>query len=356
MAFTTVEGHDTACLKNEGAVHQVALDENFAFTIYDDTPPEVLHHMLQVSHHSGRKSVKISPCDWRESQCSENHLMRNCPVYNKLNGSEKLDHILKASRCFNCYRKGHRAGECKSPLRCKECKTKHNLALHTVWQLKTNAVALLTRNISPVSLLTSPVMVATDNSMQKKETNVIHDNGATISLMDKEIADAIGIRGETCILGLSTIGDPNVVQQAFKAPINLHDSERKEIGKAWVHVVSSFVNLTAVDWSVQAAQFPYQASINFPKPFIGGKYHILLGNDNHHLSNPTPPTIAAKENPQSHPYACLTPLGWCAAGPTLPLVRGDPLFSMMVNNASQQYRKDFRKGVRKAHEEAGNGK
>jgi hypothetical protein len=136
--------------------------------------------------------------------------MRDCPVYNKLNDRDKLDHILKASRCFNCYRKGHRAGACKSPLRCRECKTKHNSALHAAWQLKTNAVALLTRNVSPVSLLTSPVMVATDNSMLKKETNIIHDNGATISLMDKEIADAIGLRGETRPLGLSTIGDPNV--------------------------------------------------------------------------------------------------------------------------------------------------
>jgi hypothetical protein len=41
--------------------------------------------------------------------------------------------------------------------------------------------------------------------------------------------------------------DPNVVQQAFKAQINFHDSEGKEIGKAWVHVVSSFVNSTK--WS-----------------------------------------------------------------------------------------------------------
>jgi hypothetical protein len=67
-AFTTLEGHETACRGNEAAVHQVALDENFVFTIYDDTPPEVIHHMLQVSHQSGRKSVKVSPCDWRESQ------------------------------------------------------------------------------------------------------------------------------------------------------------------------------------------------------------------------------------------------------------------------------------------------
>jgi hypothetical protein len=50
-------------------------------------------------------------------------------------------------------------------------------------------------------------MVGTDNTMLKKETNVIHDNGATISLMDKEVADSIGLRGETRTLGLSTMGD-----------------------------------------------------------------------------------------------------------------------------------------------------
>jgi hypothetical protein len=47
------------------------------------------------------------------------------------------------------------------------------------------------KNVSPISLLTSPVLVATDNSALKKETNLIHDNGASVSLMSKEIADAI---------------------------------------------------------------------------------------------------------------------------------------------------------------------
>jgi hypothetical protein len=111
-------------------------------------------------------------------------------------------------------------------------------------------------------------MVGTDNSMLEKETNVIHDNGAKISLMDKEVADSIGLRGERRPLGLATIGDPNVVQQAFKASINVHDSEGNEVGKAWVHVVSNFVDQKAVDWSSQAAKFPHLTSLNFPKPFI----------------------------------------------------------------------------------------
>lgn len=80
-------------------------------------------------------------------------------------------------------------------------------------------------------------MVATDNLSWKKETNVIHDNGATLSLMSKEIADSIELHGETRPLGLSTVGNPNMIQQeAFKAEINLHEVDGNEISRAWVHL------------------------------------------------------------------------------------------------------------------------
>jgi hypothetical protein len=119
-------------------------------------------------------------------------------------------------------------------------------------------------------LLTSPVMVATDNSYLKKETDLIHDNGATLSLMSKEIADAIGLTRETRPLGMSTIGTPNLVQQAMKVTVNLHDSEGKEIGNVGVHLVSDFVDVRAVDWSTQAAKF--HQSI-FPNPSLGEMPH-----------------------------------------------------------------------------------
>jgi hypothetical protein len=67
---------------------------------------------------------------------------------------------------------------------------------------------------------------------------------------------------------MSTIGTPNLVQQAFKATVNLHALEGKEIGKVRVNVVPDFVDVRAVDWSTQAAKFPHLASINFPKPSI----------------------------------------------------------------------------------------
>jgi hypothetical protein len=310
IAFSPVDDHDVRCTVNEGAAHQVALDDNFLFHVYKDTPVEMIDHMLTVSRQSERKFMENEECDWKGEHCKENHLMRNCPMYKALDNRGKLDHIMKVGRCFNCYRKGHRSSGCPSKLRCREkdCGAKHNTALHEAWMPRTNAVSLLTKTLSPILLLTSPVMVATESSYLKKETNLIHNNSATLSVMSKEIADTIGLTGKTRLLGMSTIGTPNLVQQAFKATVNLQDSEGNIIGKVRVNVVPDFVDIRAVDWSTQAAKFPHLASINFPKPFIKGKCHILLGNDNRHMSAPTMNIIKAMEEPQSYPYAVLTPL------------------------------------------------
>jgi hypothetical protein len=212
IAFTTVEDHDVRCTGNEIAVHQIALDDNYVFHVQEDTPLEVVDHMLGVSRKSGRQFMKNEECDWKREHCKENHLMRDCPIYNAVDNRGKLDHMMKVGRCFNCYRKGHRLSACTSKLRCRaeKCGAKHNSALHKAWIARTNAVSLLTKMVSPISLLTSPVMVATDNSYLKKETNFIQDNGATLSLMSKEIADAIGLTGETRPLGMLTIGTTGV--------------------------------------------------------------------------------------------------------------------------------------------------
>jgi hypothetical protein len=42
VAFTTTEGHNLMCTGNEAAAHEVALDEEYVFKAYEDTPVEVL--------------------------------------------------------------------------------------------------------------------------------------------------------------------------------------------------------------------------------------------------------------------------------------------------------------------------
>jgi hypothetical protein len=117
-------------------------------------------------------------------------------------------------------------------------------------------------------------------------------------------------------------------------------------------VITGFVELKAVDWSIQAAKFPHLASINFPKPFIDGKCHILLGNNNHHMSAPIQKVITATDILQSYPYASLTPLGWCAAGPTLLPVRDDMALNLLVKTTSAKCTADYSSSMTNAQEKA----
>jgi hypothetical protein len=86
--------HRADCRVNETAVHQVAMDENYVFFAFEDTPPAVLEHKYYIGQQSGKNVVNLSPCDWRESECKANHLMRDCSVYKALSNADKLSHIM----------------------------------------------------------------------------------------------------------------------------------------------------------------------------------------------------------------------------------------------------------------------
>jgi hypothetical protein len=124
--FTTIADHRVECLHNESAAHQVALAESYVFHVYEDTPIEVLNHMYHVNQQVGKNMISLPPCNWREKECASNHLMRDCPIYKALSGKEQLDHMMVSRRCLNCFKKGHRASQCNSHLRCLTCKLKHN--------------------------------------------------------------------------------------------------------------------------------------------------------------------------------------------------------------------------------------
>jgi hypothetical protein len=64
--FRTVEDQYVMCTGNEGAVHQVELEDNCVFRVHEDTTLEVIHHMLKSGRKSGRKVRKSEDCDGKE--------------------------------------------------------------------------------------------------------------------------------------------------------------------------------------------------------------------------------------------------------------------------------------------------
>jgi hypothetical protein len=291
-AFTTTEKLSQATYLD--VLHTTAIEEESHLKVYEDTPVEMVQQMLNIANQTGRTNlVRVVACKWKGKECkwkgrerTTTHLLRDCQIFKKTNPKGKLDHIIVSNRCMNCLRKNHRVADCRSPVRCgvENCGKKHNIALHDKWQEKTEAVAFLTRAKWPIFLLTTPVILSSSTSALQFDTNAIHDNGSTISLCSQEVADTIGLQGESRPLRLAVFGNQNQVQQAFKTRIAIADADGTHVGNA---VVYKFVQVQAVDWSSHSKDFAHLRSLNFPKPFRVGRCHILLGNDNHHLTKST---------------------------------------------------------------------
>jgi hypothetical protein len=106
------------------AVHEMANDEESYFHVYDDTPPEIVQQMLNISRHIGRQNfVHIMSCEWKGQECTTTHLLRYCLMFKKLKPRERMTHLQKCDQCLHCMKKGHRSRECESSITCSENRT-----------------------------------------------------------------------------------------------------------------------------------------------------------------------------------------------------------------------------------------
>jgi hypothetical protein len=191
-------------------LHTTAIDEESHFKVYEDTPVEMVQQMLNITYQTGRTNlVRVVACEWMGKECTTAHLLRDCQMFKKKTAKEKTGF----KQVLQLLEKNHRSADCRSPVRCgvKNCGKKHNIALHDAWQEKAQAVAMLTRTKSPISLLTTPVVLSLSTV-------------ATILLCIQEVADTIGLDGESRPLGLAVFGNPNQVQQAFKTTVAIADN------------------------------------------------------------------------------------------------------------------------------------
>lgn len=63
--------------------------------------------------------VSSSSCEF----CAGDHLAFKCSTFNGLSAEDRLKMVRDKQVCFNCLRRGHRSGECKSSKTCSKCNT-----------------------------------------------------------------------------------------------------------------------------------------------------------------------------------------------------------------------------------------
>ncbi|XP_037299013.1 uncharacterized protein LOC119190698 [Manduca sexta] len=147
--------------------------------------------------------------------CSEAHVLTQCPKYKALSVEQRWNLIKEKKLCFKCANSTHRRITCKAKL-CgvEQCRRPHHSSLHQAEKKPENTEVRDKEQVLSVTPKTNvgartvllkmcPVVVAGPRG--EVRTHALLDEGATVTLMDEDLAEKIGADGPTQALHLSGV-------------------------------------------------------------------------------------------------------------------------------------------------------
>lgn len=75
---------------------------------------------------SYQTKVKTNSC----YVCAQEHYLRYCPTFLRMNQEERFDAVKRHNLCLNCFSSNHKLGQCASNFSCSKCNMKHHSLLH----------------------------------------------------------------------------------------------------------------------------------------------------------------------------------------------------------------------------------
>ena len=208
------------------------------------------------------------PCPY----CTEPHWLEHCPEFEKKNHEERKQWIKDNKRCWRCARE-HMAKQCtlKRPCRIKECGRTHLTVLHdlndrrdkpetreTTQDPSAETEEGRTYYVGPVRgynsrVLLKMVPVVLRHDGKEMSTYAIIDDGAKRTLLLKEAANALGLKGRPHQMNILTIR-PEPTKVAGEI-VSLEIMARGRPGE--VHPLCDV--FTAADLSLSKYRYPIKA-------------------------------------------------------------------------------------------------
>ncbi|XP_044745195.1 uncharacterized protein LOC123307057 [Coccinella septempunctata] len=141
-------------------------------------------------------------------ECERDHVLPECPKYKALTVDQRWNLVREKRICFKCAQKKHRRFQCRAkPCGVNECRRPHHSSLHQDQAEPEQAMpadkkesvlsvasgSILHTEPKTVLLKMCPVVIAGPKG--KRKTFALLDEGATITLIDQELAASIGAEG-----------------------------------------------------------------------------------------------------------------------------------------------------------------
>jgi hypothetical protein len=266
--------------------------------------------------------------------CDEiGHGISNCEKFRNAPVNERWKTINKHKLCVCCLRPGHNSTVCRTKRACseKDCKYSHYPLLHKVKEqadpppatIKTEAESEVDVESDGVGTVTSTsvsnraflriIPVRVRGPKAELQVYALCDEGSTVSLIDQEVAEQLGLEGKVKPLCMQFVGkDTKSLQSSRAVQLKMSGVSMgsKEFTVSGIRTVEG-LGLAAQSLSPNKLCAAYNYLNHVPIPALDKAVPVLLlGADNIHLS------ILRKiiEGKSRGPVAIECHLGWGLAG------------------------------------------
>ncbi|XP_055714978.1 uncharacterized protein LOC129809187 [Phlebotomus papatasi] len=267
------------------------------------------------------------------------HRTPNCRKFFAMTPQKRIELAKSKKLCIHCLRDNHESSTCFRKMVCgvDGCSVQHHKLLHprqeqetparTVAAAATSAtqtenVGHVATNITSHTVLLKILPIILTGPKGSMETYAFLDDGSTVTMIDEEVAETLGLEGNVKSLSVRWTG--NVTQnhensRAVAVKIKGDYNGAKEFHLKHVRTVPSLaLPIQSVDVDELSRKWPH---IDPSKITSRGYAHpkILIGADNASLITGRHFT----SGPYNAPFMVKTKLGWCLYG-QVPLERGNP--------------------------------
>ncbi|XP_065356286.1 uncharacterized protein LOC135950683 [Calliphora vicina] len=239
---------------------------------------------------------------------------------------ERWAMVKKLHACFSCLNIGHSTRECRNKKICsvEGCQRKHNKLLHKRTPIAPVPVQPNTSNTSEPNhnvlncsndnkkLLFRVLPVTLYGEKCSIDIYALFDDGSSITMLDKEIADCVGVRGKSNDLNIQWFGG-----RSAREPSMTFNLKVSGAGKNKSHLLKNVYAVSNLNLPMQSlSEDEIKVSLkhlsnNSIKPYTNVVPKLLIGLDHAHLVLPS----SIKIDNLSGPFACNTELGWVVFGP-----------------------------------------
>ncbi|XP_062704770.1 uncharacterized protein LOC134287082 [Aedes albopictus] len=264
------------------------------------------HCEASSSTYNASEESKLKPCKMCQSK---DHRLQHCADFKKLRYDERLKLVTHEKLCHVCL--NEHGGQCKFGIRCNigDCRKSHHPLMHPVG----NTVGLSAQIRANCTVLFRIVPVQLHCGDKTVSVLAFLDEGASVTLVEKKLADRLGAVGVQERLTIQWTGNMSRVEDSRRISLWASGTEAAAGGKMLLHTVHTVNNLMLphqkLDSKELAAQYKYMRGL--PIESYDGQPQLLIGANNIHAFAP----IETKVGTPREPIAVRTKLGWTVYGP-----------------------------------------